>query len=373
MALPYNPLVPASMSSEMAYASIYESYVQALLRPSSSLAPLSSFTRLRRSNGSSSDEEPVPDLGGFIEEDLRAGGPHLCESPCDTLSMRFQRSHRHYASVTGDRGKELIAKLDDICQNAGVTLLETRFCGRRCAFDTNTQPTLTFLVLDKRQGVFDKAWLPLAKTLHKYLQRKGLGDVNVEITDTRFGQRPSIFPCTPNDGIFHVWRAVAKDIMSAIDLTGIFTIGCFRVGESVHPEGCPPTVLFGVDRKAPRAWKVVREATIKVLEQRGLTAVAVLIRKDANTDIADYEQNLTTDPTKVCTKHANLGSSLSPHNSKDAHGTLGGWIELKSPRTGDWVPLAITCSYCVIPEMKGLSGSDRRGKRHPPSYDMGSI
>lgn len=374
MTLAYNPLVPAFMPSEMAYASIHEPYVQALQRHPSLATRSSPFpsssTRLRRSNGSSSDEEPVPGPDGFIEEDLRAGGPHLCESPCDTLNT-IPRSHRHYASVTGDRGNKLVEELDDICQNAGVTLLETRFCGRRCAFDTNTQPALTFLVLDKRQGVLDRAWMPLAKSLHRYLQRKGLGDINVEITDPRFGRRPSVFPCTPNDGIFHVWGVVAEDIMSSIDLTGIFTIGCFRVGEGVHPEGCPPTVLFGVDRRAPRDWKVVREATIEVLEQWGLTAVAVLIRKDTSTDIADYQQSLTTNPTKLCTKHANPGFSLSPHDNKDALGTLGGWVELKSPQTGNWVPFAITCFRCVLPSMTGFSESDLRGTRHPPSYDMG--
>ncbi|KAL2844019.1 hypothetical protein BJX68DRAFT_269884 [Aspergillus pseudodeflectus] len=121
-------------------------------------------------------------------------------------------------------------------------------------------------------------------------------DFSVEITDVRFHQRESIHPCYPTDAIFPVWTDVAEEIMTRIsDPTGIFTIGCFRVGGKIYTrdlswewavkesrERCPPTVVIGVDRLVKRDWAQVRETAIAVLDARDLDEVAVLIRKDVD-------------------------------------------------------------------------------------------
>ncbi|PKY07427.1 hypothetical protein P168DRAFT_302357 [Aspergillus campestris IBT 28561] len=356
MTTPDNPLIPPCMPTEIAYASISQSLEPALQGCSSPGRP----TRLRRVHQSSTDEEPLNSPDGLIEEDLRAGGPHLCESPCHTFNL-VPRDHPHYAFIVGDRGKRLVSELTPICQNAGINLLETRLCGRRCAFETNAQPALTFLVLDLRPDVSERGWIPLARSLRHCLQSKGLGDIKVEITNTDFFQRAHIFPCKPYDNIFHVWEDVATEIMGAIDLAGVCTIGCFRVGVSSRRKECPPTVLFGVDRDTRRDWKVVREAAVRVLDERGLTDVAVLIRKDAGFRTVDDENSweALADTIKRCTKHASVGSSVKLHGTvDDGRGTLGGWLELKHREGGDWVPFAITCSSCLFPQGHGLSGPD---------------
>jgi hypothetical protein len=93
-------------------------------------------------------------------------------------------------------------------------------------------------------------------------------DFSVEIIDVRFYERESIHPCYPTDAIFPVWMEVAEEIMTRVsDPTGIFTIGCFRVGGKVYTrnqywewsveesrERCPPTVVIGVDRLVKRDW-----------------------------------------------------------------------------------------------------------------------
>lgn len=370
MTIPETLPIPPCMPSEIAYASVSQPLEPALQGRSSPSRP----TRQRRSHRSSTDE-PVITPDGFTEEDLRAGGPHLCESPCHTFNW-VPRNHHHHPFIVGDRGNELVSELTPICESAGLNLLETRLCGRRCAFEANAQSALTFLVLDLRPSISmpERGWIPLARSLRHYLESKDLGDINVEITDARFFQRERIFPCKPRDKIFHVWEDVAAEIMGAIDLTGVCTIGCFRVGVSPRRKECPPTVLFGVDRDTRRDWKVVREAAVRVLDEHGMTDVAVLIRKDAGFRTVDDERSLQVlaDTVNRCTKHASVGSSVSLHDSMDdRYGTLGGWLELKDREDGDWVPFAITCSHCVFPLEHGLSGPDCQGKSSP-RYDLGS-
>lgn len=326
--------------------------------------------RSRRSEGSSSDEAPVPTQDGFTEVDLRAGGPQLCESPCKTIRP-IPRTHEYHEALDGHRGYQLISQLMNICNQEGLDYTSMSFCGRRSVYSPELTPIVTLLIYAKRPVVTQRGWANIARKLQNHLRGQELPEVSVEIMDPRFEEDPKVHGCHPNDAVVPMWTDIVNDIIARVDTIGINTIGCFRIGRDIDRSRCPPTVLLGIDRQVFRDWRVVREAVVVALDSRGLTSVGVLIRKDKKPLRASNLENNPIEPAD-CRRDPPLGYSLSPHSMKDALGTLGGWVQLKNPETGDWVSFAITCAHCCFPQKGGLNAADREGKllQHPEYHKL---
>lgn len=350
-----NPLVAPVLPAELSYAS-----PGIRTRPPTLFAPTPPLSRTRRSDGSSSDESVRPGPDGFEETDLRAGGPRLPESPCKTIET-IPRTYWNHNLFQGRGSYILDTQLRDICQRENFRPISMRFCGRRSVYEPATDLTFTLLVVarrDQSQG----SWISLARKLSNHLRGQGLQGINVEIIDPKLSQRPNIHPCLPTDSIFPIWTQVGTDIFNGIDRTGVFTIGCFRIGSDYDLQKCPPTVLLGVDKNVRRDWRDLREVVVSILDRHNLTAVAVAIRKDnkMRSDGQPGDQDPGARPEN-CRLDPKMGVSISPRTAHDSNGTLGGWIEVKSPTSGKWLPFALTCSHCCFPVERGLSKEDLKG------------
>lgn len=350
-----NPLVAPVLPAELSYAS-----PGIRTRPPTLFAPTPPLSRTRRSDGSSSDESVRPGPDGFEETDLRAGGPRLPESPCKTIET-IPRTYWNHNLFQGRGSYILDTQLRDICQRENFRPISMRFCGRRSVYEPATDLTFTLLVVarrDQSQG----SWISLARKLSNHLRGQGLQGINVEIIDPKLSQRPNIHPCLPTDSIFPIWTQVSTDIFNGIDRTGVFTIGCFRIGSDYDLQKCPPTVLLGVDKNVRRDWRDLREVVVSILDRHNLTAVAVAIRKDnkMRSDGQPGDQDPGARPEN-CRLDPKMGVSISPRTAHDSNGTLGGWIEVKSPTSGKWLPFALTCSHCCFPVERGLSKEDLKG------------
>ncbi|KAL4915992.1 hypothetical protein BDW62DRAFT_218972 [Aspergillus aurantiobrunneus] len=337
-----NPLIAPILPTEISYAS-----PRLPRRAPSFFAPAPPARRCR-SEGSSSDESPVPTPEGFIETDLRAGGPRLCESPCQTVA--------YYKRLRGPDTFKILTRLGDICRQHNAHHTQMNFCGRRSLYEPTKDPILTLLVIVKNDGPVQSGWLRLALRLWHVLRGEGI-QASVEMVDPRFGRKPRIHPCMPSDAIFPIWRKIGSKIFHAIDRRGVFTISCFRVGHDDDRRQCPPTVIVGVDRTVHRKWKALREAVVAVLDANNLGTVAVIIRKDNQITRMGESVERGVEPSD-CRRDPRIGTSLCPAADRDSQGTFGGWVELRNPKSGDWVPFAITCAHCCFPPEKGLSAAD---------------
>ncbi|KAL4925541.1 uncharacterized protein BDV17DRAFT_300296 [Aspergillus undulatus] len=299
----------------------------------------------------------LPATDGFIESALRAGGSRLCEPPCESLP-RIARAHTHYALRQGPQSHQLVVQLGDICRGENIRYKEMNFYGQRSVYEPNAEPMVTLLVLAERSEA-PGSWMELTRKLYNHLRARGIQGVPVETMDPRFMQRPKIHPCLPTDAIFPVWTHVATDIFRGIDRTGVFSIGCFRIGNSYNRMECQPTVLLGVDRKVKREWKPLKEAIVAILDRNNLNSVAVTICKDnkITRDGGPGDDDIGA-RVKDCRRDPVLGTSLSPRSLRTARGTLGGWVELLNPQKGIWVPFAIACLHCCFPSEDGLSKVD---------------
>ncbi|KAL4786918.1 hypothetical protein BJX76DRAFT_354731 [Aspergillus varians] len=227
-------------------------------------------------------------------------------------------------SRLGPHAYKLLTRIGDICRGENVYYSTIDFCGRRSAYELNADPVTTLLVVAERredQG----SWVNLARKLAGHLRGRALQEVSVEIIDPKFAQRPMIHPCLPTDDIFPVWKQVASDIFHGINRTGVFTIGCFRIGSIYDRLQCPPTILLGEDRGVKRDWRQLRETVVGILDRHSLSAVAVMIRKDNK---ISRDGGLDSAEPGAMVQHCRLDPkptpSLSPRSLLHGHGTLGG-------------------------------------------------
>lgn len=331
-------------------------------------------SRTRRLHGSSTDH-PSPTPDGFIEGDLRAGGPDLREPPCNS-NHRIPPEHPYHEQLTGDGAYQLIKQAYGICKEEGLQYSGVYFCFRQSIYNTEDDehgrgPAMTLLVYIRRGTGTHRGWVGVARRLHALLLGEGVHGVSVEIADPRFEDNLSVYACYPTDIICPVWRDLVPEVIAQVDTTGINTIGCFRVGlKDTDRSECAPTVLLGVNYRVQRDWKSVRETVVHVLDRYNLSSVAVLIRKDSgkpSLSAAGFQNfERTSLGLDECRLDPSLGSSLGAHgvNTQDVMGmfTLGGWVELRNPESGEWVPLALTCSHCCFPREEGLSAADQEGE-----------
>ncbi|PWY90810.1 hypothetical protein BO70DRAFT_307080 [Aspergillus heteromorphus CBS 117.55] len=342
MALVANPLVFPITSGEISYVS---GQVQLQSPGFQTGHGTGSETRSRRSNRSSSDEAPVRSWDGFLEEDLRAGGPDLPDLPCEKLPI--PDTHSQYERLTGSARVRLCEDILKICRQYDLDILEVDFCGRRCTFMPTKIPNLTVLLLTRRKPHSAGEWIKAARAVRGLLHQKGIENINVEIIDRALLRPLQLSPCTPKDDIYSKWSVVRDEIIHAIRLKDIRYISCCRAGCSENIDDCPVTVLLGVNPKI-QEWKVTRERVVTILDKHALTGVGVLIRKDSITrSVESYEGPAMENFLEGAP--ANMGFSLAPGRMQASRGTLGGWVELQNPRSGQWIPFALTCTHCVLP------------------------
>ncbi|KAL3481750.1 hypothetical protein BJX99DRAFT_253276 [Aspergillus californicus] len=324
-----NPTVPW-MHTEVAYAS-------GLLHQ----GPTSK--RWLRSNGSSSDKPPITNAHGFIETHLRAGGPNLCELPCQMEAYNTTTGQK-YNQIPGthiDHG-DLMTSLHALCGTLKprFSFVEMFFFWRRSLLIANDTLAPTLVVGAHRTGI-----------------EEGDGS-DVEIIDLRVYSNTCslvyIHPCLPADMIFPLWEGIAETTMREIDWTGVRTLGCFRIGNSEESNECPPAILVGVDRLAKRDWKIARDVIVSVLASLGLESVAVIIRKDKDVFRSGHGLDLPEEAKMDNGCSQDSGSDLSSHGMGNGQATLGVWVELKSASTNEWQPFALTCSHSCFPDEDGL-------------------
>ncbi|KAL2862269.1 uncharacterized protein BJX67DRAFT_309734 [Aspergillus lucknowensis] len=78
---------------------------------------------------------------------------------------------------------------------------------------------------------------------------------------------------------FSIWKQVGNAISNRIDCRRVDRL--FPDRNLGHPSPVPPQpVLLGVNRKANKDWKHLRETVINVLDEHCLGNVAVAVRKD---------------------------------------------------------------------------------------------
>ncbi|RDW93003.1 uncharacterized protein DSM5745_00325 [Aspergillus mulundensis] len=338
--------------TEVSYASPVLTLSTTAASPMTSAA--GSLDRHKRSHRSSSDDSSNDGrvMDGFVEEDLRAGGPNLCEPPC--YSLQLPQGHALYAQLcingTYQNDIQILGRLN------GFTISDVSFVGRTSRYMPNNPPVLTALLTVHRHNPQDRGWAELARKVWGFLQDCHLGEaISVEIVDPRFTRAPYMFPCRPADEIYPIWESVCDRILRGTDLTGIHAIGCLRIGNALDPQSCVPNILVTVSRGSTRNWDLVREDILQTLMEFRLHAVGVIIRKDLPTTHSGPQ---TTEKlqAEACTALASLGCSLGPHGWPNTDGTLGGFLELRDPGSGQWVEFALTCFHCVSPSEADMVG-----------------
>jgi hypothetical protein len=128
--------------------------------------------RKRRSRGSSDDGGTIG-WDGFINKDLRVGGPILCPLPSHAL---FQRLCSPASPVLG--------LVSGIISDHGIVYQELSVCQQTNKFRPQDGSTVTISIISKRAQK-DEQWGRAARAARFYLNSVGLTQVAVEIADSQ--------------------------------------------------------------------------------------------------------------------------------------------------------------------------------------------
>ncbi|RAL11505.1 uncharacterized protein BO97DRAFT_415089 [Aspergillus homomorphus CBS 101889] len=331
MALVANPLICPPSELEITYAS-------PVYRRSSD----SQSVRSCRTNRSSSDSS-TRDGDGFVEEDLRAGGPYLPEPPCLTFYPR-----QHDPFLQKHQKMPLVEGILNLAKNNQINVIEVEFCYRSSEHDPSGAKKLTCKLIAQKQDP-KEVWVGFARTVLGFLHQRGVTNIVVEIIDPLFHKTLVYAPCSPSDPIFSDWNKVRASIEQQIPLRGINVISCHRIGTSRDRASCPPMVIVGVDPHELRDWRRTRDDVLAILKTFGHSQVGVLIRKEFFMPMCSCEDKGPKMDRITANGAARIGMSLSLSDEKDNRGTLGGYIEIQNPKTKKWLPMALTCMHCVLP------------------------
>ncbi|KAJ0422476.1 hypothetical protein BJY00DRAFT_77636 [Aspergillus carlsbadensis] len=297
--------------------------------------------RKRRSRGSS-DENGTIGWVGFVNEDLRVGGPILCPLPLEI--SRLPPSHPLFQRLCSS-GSPILGQVSSTIRSHGISYQQLSVCLQTYKFRPQDGSTVTISIIAKREQK-DEQWRRAARAAQTYLKGVGLTQVAVEIADPQAFVPNHISPVRPGAKIYNRWSSVRDAITNEIDLADVKVIGCYRFGKSRTPRDNSITVIVIVDINSTRSWESARERIVKILARFELPMVAVSIFKD-------IIQRGFKSPVETLTEEslhgpALLGRSLGPAGEDNGTGTLGGFLNLKDP-AGKWHTFGLTCFHCILP------------------------
>ncbi|EZF32830.1 hypothetical protein H109_00710 [Trichophyton interdigitale MR816] len=298
--------------------------------------------RLRSSRGSSEDnDEGLSD--GWIDQDLRAGGPILAHTPSVTIYYPIANSpHREIM----DPRLELCRSIQTALDEANIRIKTFDFCYRRCKSFPEGDLIPTFLVDATRESIEDK-WLSASQTIYKLLRNYDLTMFNVEICDDRLNLTRYPSPVPPSDPIYPLWDKVLSEILNNINCTNVLTVECFRFGHNNDPETDPTTIIVTVEQTSTfRSWRGSREKIISILDSYNLQHVGIkitwgLVHRGRDSLDRSLPDSSWQAPLQV-------GLSLGVYGSKYSSSTFGGWIEIKQEAESEWQKVGLTCFRSIL-------------------------
>ena len=333
---------------------------------------ISSDGRSRRTRGSSSDEEQT--VWDMIDEDYRAGGPHLAAMPCRTIPLAMNNS----AAKIWKSDPGFARSILDVIRRHNVEAKYVELFGRQSKDgDDADERVLDTVVVTAEKTQLDKSWLEACFDIRNIFLQKGLRDLNIEIVDKRASTEKFATPVPSSHPIYPRWDDISSLIVHKIGRKGWLALECFRWGESHGPSWedvaeNPVTVILTIPRDSEANWKPAREHIVSILAECKLNDVAVSIIRGKIWRGGGPQPVVL--PDDAWQKDAQLGMSIGPRNSDLSASTLGAIIEVKSPQ-GKWIRFGLTSYHSVVSdkEEKDMSSVEKKCKSICYWFPPGSL
>ena len=294
---------------------------------------------------------------GFLNENMRVGGPYLCSFPVESV---FLKGRDPIFDQRGG-GKVPLNMILRTLVRYEVDVTDIVPMGRRSKVNPEPGPVPTVLVVAKRK-VIDETWLMACRDIRAGLVELGHDDIAVEILSWANYEARKMFVVESTHEIVPVWTDVLNLIMDIIPINEVNMIGCYRRGRSYDAAENPPTVVILVALHSNRDWRETRESIVDILDRFQLPMVAVEMLKGALERTGDsYPGDLNPNDIKG---PARIGGSLGSSEVKHSSSTFGGFIDLKCPQTGLWKMFGLTCYHCVVPPEEHRSKDMVKSKWH---------
>lgn len=355
----------STLSSSLSPHSGESAHGLEMISPASSIsAPRPSLDgRVRRTRGSS-DDYADPESDGFVSRDSRVGGPYLCPYPATYARTPSPHPCYDFLMHPPDQGPSI--DVPAILKAYNIPWRSWWVCSLQSIYSPLPSPVPTLMV-NATQETPSNTWLQAARKIYNGLVKCGFTDVSVEISTPKAMLPRECSPVLPSDEIFSKWQMIYERILSTCDIREWIALECFRYGRESDRMKNPPTVIISVQRGSKVNWLPTREQVAKILNEFRLSTVGVSVVEDKIIRSSGDDGLL---PAGGFQMKAQAGFSLGiEQESTTASGTLGGFVEIKCPDTGEWLIMGLTCFHCVHEHRKGNSAAESERKRKP-FYDI---
>ncbi|KAL3460029.1 hypothetical protein BJX64DRAFT_290678 [Aspergillus heterothallicus] len=212
---------------------------------------------------------------GFIDEDLRVGGPYMCRIPAHYIAL--PRTHKHYHRLVVD-ADEIIFKIIEILFEANIKPISVDFVGRLSEVETEPAPRLTLLIFARRESL-DPIWIYSARKLWRLLNAQFIY-LDVEIADPRAFTRLEVFD--PRDIDDEILATIEYDVWNDIRGTQyedtVTSIGVRRITDLGFHTDAPVTLAISILPDSDISeYRPLRERMVRLLNFYRLYEVAVMI------------------------------------------------------------------------------------------------
>lgn len=311
-------------------------------------------SRSRRTKGSS-EGEGTPLLledDEIWNEDYRCGGPNLARFP-----ITNQHVNRH-DPLTALWDSTLEAPVTQILNERGIRVKSTGPMRRaQDSLGTAEHWKDTILIMAEKEAL-DDSWYRACKSIRKLFVQKGLGNLNIEITDPRAYEPTLTYPILSSDPFVAIWPGLRPDVLTVLEGKDWVLLCILRRGKGDGEKRI--TVCVTIREDSGGDWVSVREGIIGLLDTRKLYDVAIEICRGEVLQPSIVTDDAAPLDARDWSAPAKFGGSLAPRGSDVSSSTFGGFLEIQLP-SGEWRRMGITNYRCIFGGQQPNETFDKHG------------
>ncbi|KAI9793374.1 MAG: hypothetical protein M1816_000266 [Peltula sp. TS41687] len=281
----------------------------------------------------------------IFEDERRCGGPVLSLLPSQYLELDREDPLRDE-----NKREALQSEIIRCLEDAGVHARSIWLTRQHYGYDDDTKSHRVYVITAKlpKPGPHNP-WIAASSAILELFRAQGHPGLNVDIRPDYSCPRgyhvhPESFPLLPSDSSAINWVDLRPKLLTVLEDSPWLSIDFARYGESKSARDNPVTLFVTLQKDTPaKVYRHVKQTLVTFLERSRPVKIEVVVllgRVELHLDAYDQEHY---------SLKAGVGANIGLKGDDKKSGTLGGYITLQHPSTGECRVFGLTCWHVVRP------------------------